>query len=366
MIDRKDLENIKFPKIPRSIEKLDEMSDGASVTYADHGGVMFSAGPSLGFASLSGHYVAQGEWTTTIKKLSGRKVFVERKAGKIKSFGMALQVGLASLQRSEYLNDDRGFSFLMDLDNEEVFQAFSDFINGDITPAQSLILEGNTDLVQVRTESRATKAMLTGMTFGIPYIMEFNRTKGDVYTKGETFFHPDQRKSEVSYGAYTDTRQRDLFFTDRTRGKAFYGVSYVTTEKDGSAKTGHYAQFLYRAEYDRMNDRKMKSVMNIIARDFGFKNEVKVNVPKDGNFGYTAVSLSSKFPKASIENLMRLVRLESGDVKLVKLARKFVTTYFENGDEFNVCSSEESLSLCEDRMIKETKKAAWTMVLGLT
>lgn len=326
-----EAENVTVPATPSAMADLKKMKVGDSLSFAQMGGVMFSAGAAYVVVNVGVNLIAVGQWKTEIQKISDTRYYVNRSAVKMNNFGAAVGTTLTlAYTASQFKSSDSQFSWLFDTADAQAAKAMDDFVfKGIALGAQKMSdSKGQTTVLAVTKQDTVARGALRTISMGIPYVTA-SWGKGRINSHQVTQYFPDNTLGDANYAVYMKARDGRMFNWIENSTVAFTAARYNVRDANTKAlqDSGYYGQFVFSYTDTHTRDSELQGAVNQLVAVTGLKNELYVEIPKTGNLGYSSVAFQLTLDKSATDFLMALAQDRTASVKLERDAQSFVTAY---------------------------------------
>ena len=346
-----EAENVVVPATPSAMADLKKMKVGDSLSFAQMGGVMFSAGVAYVVVNVGVNLIAVGQWKTEIQKISDTRYYVNRSAVKMNNFGAAVGTTLTlAYTASQFKSSDSQFSWLFDTADAQAAKAMDDFVfKGIALGAQKMSdSKGQTTVLAVTKQDTVARGALRTISLGIPYVTA-SWGKGRINSHQVTQYFPDNTLGDANYAVYMKARDGRMFNWIENATVAFTASRYNV--RDAKTKTlqdsGYYGQFVFSYTDTHTRDFELQGAVNQLVAVTGLKNELYVEIPITGNLGYSSVAFQLTFDKSATDFLMALAQDRAASAKLERDAQSFVTAYVRaNGFDRQMDTYQDPIKMC--------------------
>ena len=357
-----------YKKAPEDVTELYQWQIGDSITYQSKGGLIFVAGTGFGFPGLTATSLAQGTWEVHVEKVSKSKVYVKITKSKLHALSMSAGSGLAAVGLHQFKNADDGFSYLLDLQNEEARKVYMDLVRGNVTAAQNLSSPQSQSpsaipaVQKVENFKRFSKGKGISFFFGLPIFLNVTKSENKIQSLSVTDFLIDQSKVKAQFGIYDLTVQTKALGIHTVISKAFYGVKYLISDlKTSVAKEkGEFGRFSWVYQDDRGSTRTLKNSLVALIDQTGF-DQLNLAIPQtSAGLDFTNLSLNLKMNSDNTRLVSdRFARMSKSDLK-DWATKRAEHAYSLKGDSLCTLSSESQTS-CEQLLVSETVYGAKKM-----
>ncbi len=330
----------RLPRVSRAPDKADELSKwavGDSVTHTAEGGLLYFGGLNYGFGSIAAIRFAKGEWTVYVQKTTETTAYVKITKGKLKVFSISVAGPFSNRALSQFSDDDKSFSYLVDLKTETGRKVYEDLVRGNLAAAQKFAEEGVVAKV-IDTQVVSQKGKFFNTFLGIPILLNTTLAKGTVTTVSKTNVKIDDSKVDVTYGVYTKERRNRFLANHSSKTAVFYGAKYTITDRTGPAK-GYFGKYSLSYADDNTSNGNLKSIVADLVKKSGLKSTLEVKVPEKVKMDYAGAHLDITFSEANTDRMIEAAgRLAQKDF-VRKYGEPFVRN-FAKKDELNVCGGQ--------------------------
>ncbi len=326
-----EAENVSVPATPSSLNDLKKLKVGDSLSFAQMGGVMFSAGAAYVVVNVGVNYVAVGQWKTEVQKVSDSVYYVNRTAMKMNNFGAAVGSTLTlAYTASQFKSADAQFSWLFNAADPQGAKALENFVfKGIALDAQKISnTQGDTTVLAVTKQDNVARGALRTISMGVPYVTA-SWGKGRINSTQVTQYFPDNTLGDANYSVYMKARDSRMFNWIENSTVAFTAARYNVKDAKTLAlqDSGYFGQFAFSYTDTHTNDYELQSAVNQLVALTGLRNELYVDIPKAGNLGYSSVTFMLTFDKSATDFLMALAQDRQASLKLERDAQAFLTGY---------------------------------------
>ena len=304
-----------YKTVPSEVEQVQKMKTGESVAYKSKGGVIFLGTLGMGLASLNTTSLAQGIWETYIEKVDERSAYVKITSSKLDALSMGAAVGLAQIGVQNFKNTDDGFSYLVDLNDNEAAKVYADLVRGNVAAAQVMAEKMKnehtsmfTKLTVQKVESfkRMSKGRTTSFFFGLPIILNAQTTKSRIQSHSTTDVHVDNSKIEATFGIYDETFATKAFKTHTNQTQGFYSIRYKATDMTSKKVTdaGEMGQFTWLVQDEKTSTGDFSSSLQDIVNTTGL-DVIGMKMPKDSmDLGFTSIVVNIGLSDENMKNIV--------------------------------------------------------------
>lgn len=347
-----EAENVKVPSVPSSLNDLKKLKVGDSISFAQMGGVMFSAGAAYVALNVGVNYIAIGQWKTDIQKVNDNIYYVNRTALKMNNFGASIGTTLTvAYSANQFKSTDSQFSWVFNTADSQGAKALENFVfKGIALDAQKLVnTTGEKVVMAVTKQDNIARGHMRTISMGVPYITA-SWGKGRINQTQLTQYFPDNTLGDANYSVYLKARDSRMFNWIENSTVAFsagrYNVRDVNTNE--LQDSGYMGQFIVSYTDTHTKGSELQRVVNQLVALTGMHKELYVEVPKIGNLGYGALSFQLTFDKSATDFLMALATDRMASRKLERDAQVFLNGYVRgNGfDRRNNSSSTDPIGMC--------------------
>ncbi|KHD89605.1 MAG: hypothetical protein OM95_02425 [Bdellovibrio sp. ArHS] len=347
-----EAENVTVPAVPSSLSDLKKLKVGDTISFAQVGGVMFSAGAAYVALNVGVNYIAIGQWKTDIQKVNDSIYYVNRTAVKMNNFGASIGTTLTiAYSANQFKSTDSQFSWVFNAADPQGAKALENFVfKGIALDAQKLVnASGETAVLAVTKQDNIAHGALRTISMGVPYITT-SWGKGRINQTQLTQYFPDNTLGDANYSVYLKARDSRMFNWIENSTVAFsagrYNVRDVNTNE--LQDSGYMGQFIVSYTDTHTKGSELQRVVNQLVALTGMHKELYVEVPKMNNLGYGALSFQLTFDKSATDFLMALATDRSASRKLERDAQVFLNGYVRgNGfDRKNNWSSTDPIGMC--------------------
>ncbi len=355
-----------YRSAPLNVNDLYSWEAGESVSYKSKGGVIYLGGLGFGLAGMNTSKLAQGSWETYVEKVDARHVFVKITKGQIDSLSVGTGAFLTSVGVQTFANSDEGFSYLINIQQEEARKVYQDLVRGNVAAAQVAVGKANSVLYvgvqKVESFKRVSKGKGRSLFFGVPILLNAASSESKIQTISTSDLHVDNNKIDAQFGIYDFTTQTRAFGTHTTKSRGFYGVRYMVADLQTKAlkETGELGRFSWMYQDDNSSFRTINRSMEDLMMQTGLTS-LRVMVPSIASeIDFSNISLNITFSAENAQNVAtRMSRMSKQNIRSWADERsKYAFAKFGNG----LCSSSTNESAnCQESVISQTRYAVSKM-----
>lgn len=349
-----DLAALTIPRTADAIEKF--WRTGDALTYSTTGGAYFVAGVSAFFLSTGAHYVAQGEFETTIERLSRDVVEVTLAKTEMKSLGVMSSMTLMSVDSSRFKEETLRFSFQYDLRNPIARKALQNLLAGDIESSQILADDGEgAGVFPSSRESLRSSGKIRNLSLGIPFLFWTNWGKGHIHTLRFKEAYDEGAEIDVEIGLFLKTKEKRHIMTKIKETTAFYGTQGIELTGSGQIIRRMQGMLSHSFRRSKATRRQLNNALEDLIQKTGMIREFSLDLPDERRLGALDMSFNLLINENLTARLIELAQQKSGPETFTKIAQELQNSYAKslsyNGnsianDKMKLCSNSQNIESC--------------------
>jgi hypothetical protein len=355
-VPKKEDLRVEKRHIPFNADKLKNWNIGDNVFYQSSGGAVFLASAGIPFLSVGATITLEGSWNYYLEKLDDHKVFINATRVTTKSAMAFLGTVALSIGENFLKNNGIGFSYEVDLSNEQAAMAYKDMLKGNIVPMQEMANDDrNFSVINVENQNSKFMGKAKILSLGFP-LVKLTSSKGNYYSLSQSHYLDGGLKVENEYGIYSREVFGMLLTRHKNRIKSFYGgVTKISNAKNELLSLDNKIQFSWNFEKDHFKSHSFNKAINEIIQDTGL-NFLKIKSFETENLGYARINLKvdadAQFTNA-LTGANRSIIFENIQNDLFTN----IDNYFEGSDIYNLCHMEKLIRSCKSHYKAESKNA---------
>ncbi|WP_041583526.1 hypothetical protein AB1A81_07960 [Bdellovibrio bacteriovorus] len=347
-----EAENVSVPSVPSKLADLKKLKVGDSLSFAQTGGVMFSAGVAYVAMNVGVNYVAFGQWKTEVQRVGDSIYYVNRTALKLNNFGASIGTTLTvAYTANQFKSTDSQFSWLFNAADPQGAKALENFVfKGIALDAQKVVdSNGEASVMKVTKQENIARGAMRTISMGVPYVTA-SWGKGRINSTQLTQYFPDNTLGDANYSVYLKARDSRMFNWIENSTTAFSAGRYFVRDVNTNdlQDSGYMGQFIVSYTDTHTKGSELQRVVNQLVALTGMHKELYVKVPDMKNIGYSTLAFSLNFDKSATDFLMALATDRQASRKLERDAQVFLNGYIRSNG-FNRAqnsSDQDPIKMC--------------------
>ena len=349
--------------LPYDTRLLNDWKPFDKVTYSTSGGVMFVAGVnvygvlSFGVSTMnsenSKRYLANGNWSVTVQKVSDKIVYAQVVNTSLNSVSRFMGIGPANLSKTNIKKTDISFSFMYDLSKRNARNAFKQLLIGKVDLSQNLAKNKSIkSVIAIEDNEMYTQGTINGSSFSMGSVIALGAvalgaapvvglgisvvsfllpngttSQAKLYTKSNSFYHPDGTKNDVHFGAYVVNSQGrfPLLSQEESLSYGFFGASYnIKSKTNRVKKAGMFGQIGWSYKNTGATNFSFNESIRKLIRHTGLKDKLDVRTVGHEDLGSVQIDFALRIDETATQFLLQ----RNADKYFDKSASEFMRAYF--------------------------------------
>lgn len=359
----------KARKIPMTAADFNSWAIDDSVNYSSTGGLIFSVGVGMPGVNIGTDFIVQGTFSTYVEKVSQDEVYVMISNTNAKSLLKQVEGSVVRVGVTKYKEIEQGMSYMIKYNDPVGKMAYNDLIRGNVAAIEMLLQDSSQTAVQKWEKlNRVQMRRLSHFNFGIPFIMNWGWTSGNIYELSNTRAFYDNTRAEVDYGVYIKEKRKKVFGSKAVKTESFYGSVFRLYSYDNDLMAKHiFGQYVFNGDDNKTKTKDMNKTINNLIEKTGLSQQLALNIPQYKKLKFSRINLEVNFDEDQTLKFMEAAAAMTPEV-IADRANRIAQDFLMNESQtLALCTPEEtevpmSRDVCLSKYTQENTEASSSLV----